>query len=141
MEDSQQINLIVDPETIQIEQVCVYLRLVNSKSFKIYLPSHLPYQKLSQVVQEKTGIKSQQQILYCKGKEISKHKEVKLFERAIIHVKCAEEKIESITVNIIKYMPQKKNIFRVNLERHTMSIKLTETIEDFLKAFLKETSD
>ena len=78
------------------------------------------------------------QILYCKGQEIGEKEEVKLHDKCIIHVKIAEENKESIKINVIKYMPQKKNIFKVNFEVQGMEINLSENIEDFLKRIMKD---
>jgi hypothetical protein len=47
-----------------------------------------------------------------------------------------EQNMEDITINIIKHLPQKRNLFKANFDYTPIKINPTETIENFLAHFL-----
>jgi hypothetical protein len=125
LEESQEQSICNNPEN---QRVNVYLRLANSKSVKIELPTEESVLNIKKKVKELMGIEVKNQILYYKGKELFRDKMLTLVEKAIIHVKNVEEDTELITVNIVKHFPQKINIFKLNNISISVSINPLQTI-------------
>lgn len=81
-------------------------------------------------------ITTEDQTLYYKGKLLAEDKKIVLVDKAIIHVKNANDIKEDVTISIIEHIPQKDNLYKVKLQSIPVKVNLNDKISIFLNTFL-----
>lgn len=118
---------------LQKTVVNVYLRLADSKAMKVQLGLEESVAELSLKIEGVVGVKARLQILYYKGRELALGATVHLTDKSIIHIKVRQELTEEATINIVRHLPQDRNIFKLNFETVSVQVNMHHTIADFLK--------